>query len=855
AVAPQDAPDADELREELSEQGPRAAASDETRHWFRIDDPASWASGDDREARERDLERLRENPAAYFAANRSMVAAEYGTDIYLLLWDTPERSITSRDPGWQLTRAMSSQDQQGFPAVGFELNTVGASYMGRLTSENLQQPMAIVLDGRVYSAPNINSQIRGSGIITGRFSAPELEYLIRTLQAGALQATLSEEPISVRTVGPTLGQDNLERGLRTSIYALIIVAVFMMIYYFFAGMVANMALFANIVIILGMMSTIQAAFTLPGIAGVVLTIGMCVDANVLIFERIREELRRGADMPTSLRLGYQKALSAIVDGNLTNLIICFVLGFTATAEVRGFAVTLGIGIVATLFTSVFMTRIIFDAYYRAFGAKQMSMLPTLVPGIDRVLTPAIRWVAKRRVYFGVSTALIVVSILLIGARGVDLLDIEFRGGTEVTFDMTEGERLSLPEVRERLDATDLPDYTAVPLGSVDDAYRAESFSILTTLSETEQVTGIVQSAFEDVLDVQPSVQFAGMETESAADAPLYPVDETNLGQVINEPAVEDDVSDHIGGVAIVLRDLSPSLTIGQIEDRINNMRLQPDYETLQFRPPSQVVGLRPDPENPGQYVEAVVISSDPNVRYSDDPTQWEQVVASTEWNLVRDALTRETSLSKVSNFTPTVARTMAQAAIIAVLISLIAIVAYIWFRFGSLRYSLAAIAALVHDVVITVGLVAASAYIFNLSEPLAQFFLIDPFKINMGMIAALLTIIGYSLNDTIVIFDRIRENRGKLAFATPAIINDSINQTISRTLITSGTTLLAVVMLYIFGGSGIHAFAFALVVGIMVGTYSSIAIAASLLLFGIDVKDDPPAAELASPAEAKPVGR
>jgi len=225
---------------------------------------------------------------------------------------------------------------------------------------------------------------------------------------------------------------------------------------------------------------------------------------------------------------------------------------------------------------------------------------------------------------------------------------------------------------------------------------------------------------------------------------------------------------------------------------------------------------------------------DSDVNYFDDPELWRTELAATEWNLVRDAMRRPQSLSKVSNFTPTVARTIRDSAIVALGLSIFAIVAYIWIRFGSLRYGLAAIAALVHDVIITLGLVALSAFVAD--SVLGQALLLDPFKINMAMIAAMLTIIGYSLNDTIVLFDRIRENRGKLAVATPGIINDSINQVISRTVLTSLTTFMAVGMMYLFGGPGIHGFAFALTIGVVVGTYSSIAIASPLLLVGVGVR-------------------
>ncbi|MEM8737528.1 MAG: protein translocase subunit SecF [Planctomycetota bacterium] len=239
-----------------------------------------------------------------------------------------------------------------------------------------------------------------------------------------------------------------------------------------------------------------------------------------------------------------------------------------------------------------------------------------------------------------------------------------------------------------------------------------------------------------------------------------------------------------------------------------------------------------------------MVVRDTDTNYAEDRSRFteELGLAATEWDLVRDALQRDTSLASVSNFSSQVSGTMKRQAIVAMALSLLAVVGYIWLRFGSLRYGLAAIAALVHDVSITLGILAICGYLTNIPG-FHQALLLDDFKINLALVAALLTIVGYSLNDTIVVFDRIRENRGRLSRATPAIVNDSINQTVSRTVLTSGTTLIAVLTLYVLGGPGVHGFAFAMLIGVMVGTYSSIAIAAPILLIGdkseVRVLDDP----------------
>ncbi|MHC4994633.1 MAG: protein translocase subunit SecD, partial [Planctomycetota bacterium] len=773
-----------------------------------------------------------------------MVGVELSGEYYVLLWNTETMAITDQ-AGWELSQAIPSQDNRGLPCVAFELNPIGGSLMGTLTGNNINRSMAVVLDEQVYTAPNIESRITDSGIITGSYTQSELNYIIRTLNAGSLKAALSEEPIEVRTIQPTIGAENLARGMKAAFGALIAVAIFMMIYYFASGLVAGAALAANLIIILGMMAGLQATFTLPGIAGIVLTIGMCVDANVLVFERIREEMRDGADMLTALRLGYQKAFSSIIDGNLTNLIVCVILAYTASAEVRGFAVTLGIGICATLFSSLYMTHAIFDIFYKVLGAKKMNMLPMAVPSIEKLLRPNINWIDKRKAFFACSGVALVVSVLLVVSRGSDLLDIEFQAGTEVVFDLKEGQRLSVDEARERLEALenvekDLENLTVVAVGDQTADYKASAFSVLTTNADAKSVAELVQGAFQDIIDNPPPLSFNHQGAEESQFKRLmydvvFPVDledtslPLTLGNVIGRPEITDPVDTHQGGVAILLDNLTPAATLEDVRDRIEKMRFQPDFAGQAYRQ-FDVIGVDTDPANPDLYKTVAVVSHDPNVSFFEDPEGWNNLLATKEWDLVSQALARETSLSKVTNFSPTVAETLRQQAIVALIFSCFAIVAYIWFRFGSLRYGLAAIAALVHDVTITLGLVAISGYIYSGIGD--NFLLLEPFKINMGLIAALLTIIGYSLNDTIVLFDRIRENRGKLDYATPSVINGSINQVISRTMLTSFTTFMAVFLMYAFGGSGIHGFAFALTCGVIVGTYSSIAIASPMLLVG-----------------------
>jgi SecD/SecF fusion protein len=867
--------DVSRYAQRLAEKGPRAGLTEPWR-WFPIQSIEQFI--DDAETRERIIDSP-DLAAAWFARNRGLVAQPYGGDIYVLLANTPGVAMTS-DLDWELTNTTRISDQMGRPAVGFALDGKGAALMSQLTGGNVGRQMAIVLDGELMSAPTLQAQLSDGGSITGDFNQAEYQYLLNTLGAGSLEGQLSYDPISQKTTGPALGQDNLQKGLRACVTALVVVGIFMALYYLFAGLVADFALVANMVIILGVMSLIEATFTLPGIAGLVLTIGMAVDANVLIFERIREEIEAKADLPTAIRLGFGKALSTILDANITTLITCVVLGYTATAEVKGFAVVLGIGILATLFTALFSTRVIVDAYLLLFKAKSLPMLPTLIPGLSRLLSPRVNWIAKGKLFIPISAVLLVIGFAMVFYRGTDLLDIEFRSGTEVTFNLAEGRGLPIGEVRDRLenfgdtddaaqieqqversitrieaenadrpedqheDVPTRPDWSllaeaqVLTLGDPDENGHAGGFSVATLIENSSAVSDAIRAVFRDELNVTESVDFVGSElsvgqakgiVEPLVSGSLY----GSLERQFSEP--DPDVQDLVGGVAVVLEDVSPPLSVEDVEQRITRMRRQPAYENLGLNQ-IEVFGLQRDGANrdgDATFNKLAVVMIDNETNYAEDRTDFTnpQGLAAVGWGMVRDALSRDTSLASVSNFSSQVSGTMRQQAIVAMVLSLLAVVAYIWLRFGSLRYGLAAIAALVHDVSITLGILAICGFLVEIPG-LHQALLLDDFKINLALVAALLTIVGYSLNDTIVVFDRIRENRGRLPRATPQIVSDSINQTISRTVLTSGTTLIAVLTLYVLGGPGVHGFAFAMLVGILVGTYSSIAIAAPILLIG-----------------------
>ena len=902
-------------REQLQDKGP-SAGLDENWRWFEIGSLERYI---DEEA---EREAVEENAAAALASLRGVVGAEYRGKYYLLLGNEPTTAMTQQQ-NWQLDRAYRTTDELGTPAVGFNMGPRGADALVRITRPNIGRPMAILLDGGVINTPTLQAALSNRGIITGQFSPEYVDFLVRTLNSGSLDAQLGDYPILIKTTGPQLGADNLQSGVTAAVLALVLVAVFMAFYYFFAGFVATVALGANMLIILGIMAMIQATFTLPGIAGIVLTIGMAVDANVLIFERIREEAREGADLGTAIRLGFDKALSTIVDANLTTFITAVVLFYTATAEIKGFATTLMCGILATMFTSLILSRILIDGYHRLLKAKSLPMLPTAVPAIGRALSPNVNWISKRFGFFTISVILMGAGIGMVFARGENMLDIEFRSGTQVTFnvdyDLAGREQtpsdaipvdvpedvdeplVPIEEVRARLqllpaaaagedfpggveetaprraaferletamgnyreryaeeqaafeetgdpaddpgelvDPTQLADAQVVTQGVTAGSY-ASGFSISTLVQDPQFVSSMVKAAYSDLLDEPPRVRFEGIEEERLVAAPVYPITEVDeegnaiLGRSINRPTVTNTVNDFLGGVAIVLDDFAPLTTVETVERRIERTLRQPPFDELGYRP-FEVIGVDPAGQNEAGeqlYASAAVVFHDGSTNYVENPGAFDlpDGLAAQMWDLVRDAMQRDVSLESVASFSAQVSETMRQRAMVAMALSLLAVVAYIWFRFGSIRYGLAAIAALVHDVSIALGLLAISGWLYD--NAVGHALLLTDFKIDLAIVAAMLTIVGYSLNDTIVVFDRIRENRGKLAFATPEIINRSINQTISRTVLTSGTTLLAVALLYTFGGPGVHGFAFAMIIGVLVGTYSSIAIASPALLVGV----------------------
>ena len=818
---------------------------------------------------------------------RGLVISDYGGKSYVLLHNQPRYTML-HDPGeggWSLADARAGADEMGAPAVDFTFDEPGARRFARMTSENVGRRMAILLDDEAYSAPVIRTIISKSGQITGKFSVAERDDLVRTLVAGSLPAKLNPDPVSVNTFGPRIGAVNRDMGIRAAKWGLIGVAAFMLIYYLLAGGIADIALLLNLILVLGTMSLIDAVFTLPGIAGVILTIGIAVDANVLIFERLREEQAKGQSIRQALKNAYERALTAILDANVTTLLVCLILGWVGTEEVRGFAITLGLGVGFSLFTSLVVTRWIFQVLL------DLRILKNPIFMLKIVGVPKINWMGKRHLFWAVSLLLVVVGIVSLVRQGGDIWGIEFSSGTQATITfrgdaLLDGKLLDDAIVRERfkahakqltfekLEATAMVETQVNPekvrdflseyddrddpddrvsldewkSARMDEAFfrkidsdgdgvltRDElknlppaSFQISTTVTELRQIRETAREAFGTSLRIRTKHDFDLVQGAAAPELGVkippdgrLPITE-NLLQSINA-AYREEFRDNVGGVLLVVRNVRPVITATELEKRVGEMREQPDFKD-QPRSDTTVIGLTSAGEDAFSALAVLVRPSEAAlVERPGALDLW----AAGEKKLLVDALEREEAMV-ARNFDAAIAGEAAGRAIFAIIASWLVIVIYLWFRFGSARWGLGAVVCLIHDVIVVVGLVAASGWMCKtwFGEMLG----LQSFKIDLAMVAAILTVIGYSVNDTIVVFDRIRENRGKLATVSPQVINASINQTLARTLLTSGTTFIVVVVMYVVGGVGVHAFSYALLAGIVVGTYSSVAVASPLLM-------------------------
>ncbi len=846
---------------------------------------------------------------------------------YILLYTDANRALYhSTDRDWSLTDARVGTNMDGKTIVSFVFDTAGGNYFARLTTSNVHRNMAILLDDRVVSAPNINEPIiTGRGEITfgdvgGLRSAEviqkEAETLAQVLQAGSLPAAL-QGPVSETTMSPSFGEANIKAGELSGIIAVLAVMAFMLIYYTLTGSFADVALMINLLMTLAIMSLFGATLTLPGIAGIVLTLGMAVDANVLINERIREEVHRGSSLWMAVRQGYDKVFWTIFDANTTTSLTSIVLIFVGSAEVKGFGVTLLIGLMVHMFTALFITRTFMISAVK-WGilrqiddksvAEYLYDLVTLTwlrkgewPFMRVVTVSNFDWIGKRHIFWIVSGVLTVAGIIAFVKRGPDKYDTEFRSGTQVVFHFTPGpgHNLTLDQVRQRITG-DMANFFRSESRSKGDRYDELSrtmessnvvelgagaaaqrqYKVVTAVSGIEDVKDFrdeLVREFGDVLPNRPVIHFAEQDTKPEGISQLIdtnhtpvegntvgiirPIDQRYLDEVFPglhaRSVAEGDLSDMRGGVAIYLQSIDPPATAEDLAERITRMRHQPDNGDARFRDcrvipityaaPATAPGTAPPaaaaagpatqaatgPAPEPLVSSAVVVSADPNITYSaDNEDQWSTNLAKSEWNIVRSALAASESLEDIQTVDSVVADTARTQAMLSVIISLGLIIIYVWIRFGGLRYGIGAILSLIHDAIMAVAATVLSGWIYTYifgGKP--NFFLVNDFKINLTMIAAYLTIIGYSVNDTIVIFDRIRENRGRAMLPlTAKLVNDSINQCFGRTIWTTFTVFIVVLIMYIWGGEGVHGFSYAMLIGVITGAYSTLAIASPALL-------------------------
>ena len=853
--------------ETLTEKGPKYA-SDNNYKWFEIEDPDEW--------------HVSNAVVGMFAEKWYVLASNKAKETLL--------RAKGEEKEWSLERARRAVDDMGRRAIGFTLDDRGGNLFYSLTKNNPDRPLCILLDDMAISAPNIDPErgpIGKSGRITGTYSETQQLDMIDKLNAGSLPGKLIEEPISVKTIGPSIGADNRDKGIKAGIIGLIVVVLCMLVYYTLAGSIADSALFMNLLFVLGIMALVGATFTLPGIAGIILTIGMSVDANVLIFERIREEQQKGSSLRIAVRNGYQRAFRTIFDANLTTFITAAILYWVASEEIKGFAIVLMLGIVSSMFTALFVTRVIFDLLLAKRIIKEHLLMLNLIG------KPNINWMAARPILFTVSGLLIAGGLFVFFTRDPatnNKYDIEFIGGTSVTINLKEGANLSRQEVQDKireagqkLNNPALAAARVYSIGESEQQYKIETTetnratitSVRLTFAKTDPnrtiesiiseigdkldnllvtsgssgakftiatqtdravVKKVLSATFADANASEPLVEGLVNKAILAAFGNELEIQQNLRPQISSQEKITDELIDSypelvdfLGGIRINC-EIERAAAAEEIDERLADLRFKPDMRDLNWGYTHRILGPELNELEPNQPVKGFAyISVEPEAGFRElTEEEWTQFVQN-ERRKVLTAMQLEGSLPRVTQIDPSVGREAKVRALSAIVMSLFAIITYIWIRFGNLRYGLAAIIALVHDVCITLGAITACTYLAM--RPIGEALLIGDFKINLAMIAALLTIIGYSLNDTIVVFDRIRENRRK-ARLNPQIITNSINQTISRTVLTSFTTFIVVLIMYIFGGANLRGFTFAIGFGIIAGTYSSIAIASPVLLLG-----------------------
>ncbi|MDD6818544.1 MAG: protein translocase subunit SecDF [Prevotellaceae bacterium] len=610
-----------------------------------------------------------------------------------------------------ITTARDEFDQMGHPCVSMQMNSDGARRWAQLTKMNIGKAVAIVLDNTVYSAPRVNGEIAGGNSqITGNFTIEDTKDLANTLNSGKMPAPT--RIVQEEVVGPSLGAQSIQQGIISFIVAFVLLMIYMLVLYnVIPGMMANLALLVNLFFTLGILTSFQAALTMPGIAGIVLSLGMAVDANVLIYERTKEELRSGLNVKEAMKKGYSNAFSAIFDSNLTSIITGVILYVFGTGPIRGFATTLIIGICCSFFTAVYLTRLVYD--YKLSRDKWLNL--TFCTSFSKNLMQNAKYnfmgIYKRTFFIWGVAALVFIGFLSV--RGLSK-SIDFTGGRNYVIKLEQS-------------------------------------------VEPEQVRTALQGAFGEA---NVSAIALGTDGKTIRVSTNYKIES-------NDPTVDDEAEN------ILFKSLSAAGLVTQ-------------KDVAQFK--------NPDVRSGGSIISSTKVG-------------------------------------------PAVAKDITHGAIWSVLFALVAIFIYILVRFNNWAYSLGSTLALALDTLIVIGFYSVLWGIVPMSLEIDQTF-----------IGAILTVIGYSINDKVVVFDRVRENYNSFKKRDlQTIFNDSLNQTLARTINTSVTTLIVLLCIFILGGDSIRSFSFAMILGVVFGTLSSIFIAAPIayLTMGRSIKEDTAEAEVA----------
>jgi SecD/SecF fusion protein len=695
--------------------------------------------------------------------------------------------------------------------VAFSVRDYAQGRFYELT-DNKGYKMAILYENKVVSAPNLNDRLSTGGIITmgssGAEGKREVDDLVLILNAGALPGALNPNPVSEDTMEPTLGQSTIRSGLIAIVAAYLAVILFMCWYYNWAGVVASIALFSNLLLTVGFMVFVNAAFTLPGLAGLVLMLGMAIDSNVLIYERLREERERGASLALALRNAYDRALPTILDTHLTSIFTAVVLYAVGTDQLKGFGISLAVGLIISLFTTLHTARLLLEMSVGLNWISDFRMRQLFArPNID--------FMRVRNYWFAATLILSLFGLVIFLVRGERGLSIDFRGGTEYSF-VFQKDHVDENYVRKELEKAHLPDPAINALGSKGNEFVVSTKMEFENLTAKEQQEyGITtQEEFDFKRGAIPNIVRDRVRDAFPGQLRFVRVQDLAFGANSSVRKIE---LPYLMAVTFQEKKFSPTEMRTFMEGQLSPLKLTQPLDSY-FHVEGQG-----QPDEYGKYTKFHVEYKVPDAEGVESHQAFkDQLTASLKKTFEEPVSNRKRNIGS------SWAAGAQEKATMAILLSWLVIVGYLWFRFGNWTFGVAAVLCLVHDLMFTIGLIGLSHYLATWG--IGQYLLIDDFKIDFTAVAALLTLVGYSVNDTIVVFDRIREVRGKNPLLTAQMINDSVNQTLSRTVLASLTTFLVVFVLFIAGGESIHLFSFVMVVGVVIGTYSSIFVASPLLL-------------------------